>query len=108
MWNKDKEVKKLLSLRTQFHNVLLEHKPLTPISDYLRLKVDIYLSQKDLERSDIDNLVGGIFDGLQRASAATKLNDIHKQYEGTPIHPSNSFLIDDFKKSRSRGQKNYF
>jgi Holliday junction resolvase RusA-like endonuclease len=95
MWNKDNEVKKLLELRSQFHNTILKQQISTPITNYLRLNIEIYLSEKDLVRSDIDNLVGGVFDGLQSASNATKLNNVYNQYKGTPIHPSNSFILDD-------------
>lgn len=94
MWSKDKEINKLLALRTQIHNALQEHKITTPISDYLRLVIEIYLPEKGLERSDLDNLVGGIFDGLQSADNRAKLNG-YKQYEGTPIYPFNSFIIND-------------
>lgn len=95
MWSKDKEVEKLLNLRKQFYETLQKNNVDFPISEFLKVKIEIYLLEKDLRRSDIDNLVGGVFDGFQSADAKAKLNDGYKEYEDTPIHPLNSFLDDD-------------
>jgi hypothetical protein len=114
MWNMDKEVKKLLALRTKTQVALQGLKKPLPIMDYLRLTIDIHLSEKELERSDIDNLVGGVFDGLQNASKNTILNEEYKQYEGTPIHPSNAILFNDSRvlemnvKKTINEQRNYY
>ncbi|MBS4223836.1 RusA family crossover junction endodeoxyribonuclease [Lederbergia citrea] len=66
MWNKDKEVNKLIELRKQLDAALQKHQIPTPITDYLKLKVEIYLPKKHLEKSDIDNLVGGICDVFKK------------------------------------------
>lgn len=95
MWNKDKEVNKLIELRKQLDATLQKQQIPTPITDYLKLKVEIYLPEKHLEKSDIDNLVGGICDGLQKANYKSKINEKYIQLEGTSVHPFNSFLCDD-------------
>lgn len=95
MWNKDKEVNKLIDLRKQLDATLQKHQIPTPITDYIKLKVEIYLPEKYLEKSDIDNLVGGICDGIQKANYKSKLNGKYIQFEGTSVHPFNSFLCDD-------------
>ncbi|MEH7076973.1 hypothetical protein [Neobacillus drentensis] len=97
MWSKEKEVNKLISLRTQFYKVLQQHKIATPINDYLKLKVHIHIPEKHLEKSDIDNLIGGICDGLQSADYSAKLRDEYLEYKGNPIHPLNSFIVNDSK-----------
>lgn len=97
MWNKDKEVNKLIELRRNLYSAFKKHNIIMPLTDYIKLKVEIYLPEKHLEKSDIDNLVGGICDGLQNANYKAKLNDKYRQYEFTPIHPSCSFIIDDSK-----------
>lgn len=80
MWNKDKEVNKLIELRKKLDITLQQHQIPTPVTDYLKLKVEIYLPKKYLEMSDIYNLVGGICDGLQKASYKTNLSEKYKQY----------------------------
>lgn len=95
MWKKEKEVNKIVSLRRSLNEVLQFNKIATPINLYLKLNVEIHLPKKHLQKSDIDNLVGGIFDGIQKADNRSNLHNGYEQYLGTPIHPAHSFISND-------------
>lgn len=95
MWSKNKEVNKLLELRANINAALQKLNINTPISDYMKLKVEINLPEKWLKKSDIDNLIGGICDGLQRTSYSAKINKAYEDYIGTPLHPTFAFIEND-------------
>jgi hypothetical protein len=92
MWNKPSERARLIELRKAAYSQCGSD---TPLSENIRLKVEIYCPLHELPQvGDFDNFITGVCDGLMAAAERTPVESWDSP-ELKPIHPSKPLAIRD-------------
>ncbi|MCD6598977.1 MAG: hypothetical protein J7L19_00160 [Dehalococcoidia bacterium] len=99
MWGTKKAAKRLVRLRRKALEIRPDGWLDTWAGAYLSVDITMYITQTELKASnegDIDNLIGGVLDGLQSARhSRTKIHEIFSKPENKDICPDNVILIHD-------------
>jgi hypothetical protein len=95
MWGKDTEVERIISLRKKAFEAM-QNQGLSCIRSRVTLGLSLYVPSYQLEGiGDLDNFIGGVCDGLQKANARTGLHKRFHDLVQEKIHPGYSLLEND-------------
>jgi hypothetical protein len=95
IWGKDTEAPRIISLRKKAFEGM-KKQGLSCISSRVSLAISLHVPSYQLESiGDLDNFIGGVCDGLQKADARARIHEQFKAFAGQKIHPSYSLLEND-------------